>query len=125
MHPLAVSASLISRPFHPQHENVDYALLPRLLQDDGRLKIIEDAREVAIAHFGAPLIRDDYREGGFSIGEFIEAHKYDYAAQRRCFAVGQFFPCQNLPYSPSVGYAGELAQIQSALIRYRFRIDSR
>jgi hypothetical protein len=123
LHPLASSARMLSRPFHPQHENVDFAFLPRLLQGDGKLKIIEDAREAAIAHFGAPLIRDDYLEGGFSIRSFIEAHEHDYAMHRRSFATGQFFSGRDLPYSPSANYATELALIQSALARYRFRIS--
>ena len=123
MHPVAVSARLLSRPFHPPHENVDFALLPRLMQGDGRLKIIEDAREAAIAHFGAPVTRDEYLDGGFSIKSFVEAHRYDYAVHRRFFATRQFFPCENPPYAVSVDYASELALIQSALVRYRFRAD--
>jgi hypothetical protein len=124
MHPLAVSARMLSRPFHPYHENVDFALLPRLLQGDGKLKVIEDAREAAIAHFGAPLGRAEYLEGGFSVRSFVEAHRYDYAAQRRFFSTRQFFPCRDLPYAPSVDYADELALIQAALVRYRFRADA-
>ena len=120
MHPLASSARMLSRPFHPQHENVDFAFLPRLLKGDGKLKIIEDAREAAIAHFGAPMIRNDYFEGGFSIRNFIEAHEYDYAMHRRFFGTGQFFSGRDLPYSPSANYATELALIQSALARHRF-----
>ena len=123
MHPLAVSARLLSRPFHAPHENVDFALLPRLLQGDGRLKVIEDASEATLAHFGAPVTRDEYLKGGFSIRNFIEVHRYDYAVHRRFFASRQFFPCRNLPYALSVDYAAELALIQSALVRYRFRVE--
>jgi hypothetical protein len=123
MHPLAVSARLLSRPFHAQHENVDFALLPRLLQGDGRLKVIEDASEAMLGHFGAPVTRDEYLAGGFSIKNFIEAHRYDYAVHRRFFASRQFFPCRDLPYNPSDDYAAELALIQSALVRHRFRVD--
>jgi hypothetical protein len=123
MHPLAVSARLLSRPFHAQHENVDFALLPRLLQGDGRLKVIEDASEAMLGHFGAPVTRDEYLAGGFSIKNFIEAHRYDYAVHRRFFASRQFFPCRDLPYNLSDDYAAELALIQSALVRHRFRAD--
>jgi hypothetical protein len=123
MHPLAVSARLLSRPFHAPHENVDFALLPRLLQDDGRLKIMKDASEATIAHFGAPVTRDEYLKGRFSIRNFIEVHRYDYAVHRRFFASQQFFPCRDLPYTLSVDYAAELALIQSALVRYRFRVE--
>jgi hypothetical protein len=121
MHPVAVSARMLSRPFHPQHENVDFALLPRLLQDDGRMKIIEDARQVAIAQFGAPVGREEYLDTGFSIKSFIEAHRYDYAVQRRCFATRQFFPCDDAPYLPSADYAIERVIIEAALVRNRFR----
>jgi hypothetical protein len=123
MHPLAVSARLMSRPFHAQHENVDFALLPRLLQGDGRMKVIEDASEATLGHFGAPVTRDEYLAGGFSIKNFIEAHRYDYAVHRRFFDFRQFFPCRDLPYGLSDDYAAELALIQSALVRYRFRVD--
>jgi hypothetical protein len=121
MHPVAVSVRMMSRPFHPQHENVDFALLPRLLQDDGRMKIVDDARQVAIAQFGAPVGREEYLDTGFSIKSFLEAHRYDYAVQRRCFATRQFFPCEDAPYPTSDSYAAELAIIQKALVRNRFR----
>ena len=123
MHPLAVSGRLLSRPFHAPHENVDFALLPRLLQGDGKLKVVEDASEATLAHFGAPVTRDEYLKGGFSIRNFIEVHRYDYAVHRRLFASRQFFPCRHLPYTLSVDYAAELALIQSALVRYRFRVE--
>ena len=123
MHPLAVSARLVSRPFHPAHENVDFALLPRLLQGDGRLKVIEDAREAVIGHFGAPATRGEYLDRGFSVRNFLEVHRYDYAAHRRFFATRQFFPCRDLPYVPSGDYEADLALIQSALGRYRFRVE--
>jgi hypothetical protein len=123
MHPLAVSARLLSRPFHPHHENVDYALLPRLMQGDGRLKVIEDASEAVLGHFGAPPTRNEYLGGGFSIRDFIEAHRYDYAVHRRFFAGRQFFPCRTPPYAPSTDYAAELSLIQSALSRNRFRAE--
>jgi hypothetical protein len=123
MHPLAVSARLLSRPFHAHHENVDFALLPRLLQGDGRMKVIEDASEAVLGHFGAPVTRDEYLAGGFSVKNFIEVHRYDYAVHRRFFASRQFFPCRDLPYTHSADYAAEVALIQSALVRYRFRVD--
>ena len=123
MHPLAVSARLLTRPFHPHHENVDYALLPRLLQGDGRMKVIEDASEAVLAHFGAPVTRNEFLPGAFSIKSFIEAHRYDYAVHRRFFDTRQFFPCRDVPYAPSTDYAAELALIQSALERNRFSAD--
>jgi hypothetical protein len=121
MHPIAVSARLMSRSFHPQHENVDFGLLPRLLQGDGQLKVLRDATEAAIAQFGAPAAREEFLDGGFSLGAFVEAHRYDYAAQRRCFAARQFFPCPGPPYASSPGYDADVALIEAALKRYRFR----
>ena len=100
-----------------------FALLPRLLQGDGRLKVIEDASEATLAHFGAPVTRDEYLKGAFSIRNFIEVHRYDYAVHRRFFASRQFFPCRNLPYALSADYAAELALIRSALLRYRFQVE--
>jgi hypothetical protein len=121
MHPLAVSARLMSKPFHPQYENVDFALLPRLLQGEGRLKVLQNASEVTIAQFGAPAAREEFLESGFSLEAFIEAHRYDYAVQRRCFATRQFFPSKDLPYAPSADPDSDVVLIQAALKRHRFR----
>jgi hypothetical protein len=121
MHPLAVSSRMLSRPFHPHHENVDYALLPRLLQADGRLAVIEDARDAAIAHFSAAGQKQDFLPGGFSLRNLLEVHRYDYALHRHCFATRQRFPCAASPYPPSQDYAAELELIKSALARFRFR----
>lgn len=120
MHPAAISARLMSRPFHPQYENVDYALLPRLLQHDGRLTVLQNA-ELAAAQFGAPAGREEFLDSGFSLEAFIEAHEADYAAQRRCFASRQFFPSGKVPYPPSADCDKEVALVQAALKRYRFR----
>lgn len=120
MHPVAISARLMSRPFHPQYENVDYALLPRVLQHDGRLTVLQHA-ELAAAQFGAPAGREEFLDGGFSLEAFIAAHEADYAAQRRCFASRQFFPSAKVPYPPSADCDEEVALVQAALKRYRFR----
>lgn len=122
MHPVAISARLMSRPFHPQYENVDYALLPRVLQHDGRLTVLQHA-ELAAAQFGAPAGREEFLDGGFSLEAFLEAHEADYAAQRRCFASRQFFPSAKVPYPPSADCDEEVALIQAALKRYRFRVE--
>jgi hypothetical protein len=123
MHPLAVSARLLSRPFYLHHENVDYALLPRLLQGDGRLKVMQDASRTTLAHFGAPATRSEFLSGGFSIKSFIEAHRYDFAVHRRFFDSRQFFPCRNVPYAPSTDYAADVELIKSALLRNKFSAD--
>ncbi len=123
MHPLAVSARLMSRPFHPQYENVDFALLPRLLQGDGRLEVLQDAREMVLAQFGAPAAREEFLDGGFSLEAFLEAHRYDYAAQRRWFGTRQFFPCKDPPYTPAATYPADVPQVEAALRRFRFRLD--
>lgn len=123
MHPIAVSSRLMSRPFHPQHENVDFALLPRLLQGDGTFEVVQDATEVAAAQFGAPAGREEFIDGGFSVEAFVEAHRHDYAVQRRCFAARQFFPCRNSGAPESTGYETEVALIEKALTRYRFQAD--
>jgi len=123
MHPVAVSARLMSRPFHPQYENVDFALLPRLLQADGRLEVLQDPSEVASAQFGAPAEREEFLESGFSLEAFLEAHQHDYAAQRRCFAIRQFFPCKEVPAAPSINYKSDVALLGAALKRYRFRTE--
>jgi len=120
MHPLAVSARLMSRPFAPQYENVDYALLPRLLQGDGCMEVLETPIEAVAAQFGAPAGREEFLEGGFSLEAFIDAHRYNYAVQRRCFATRQFFPCRNPPYTPSNRRQAEVALIHAALKRYHF-----
>jgi hypothetical protein len=94
-----------------------------LLQGDGTLKVLQDASEVAVAQFGAPAAREEFLESGFSLEAFIEAHRYDYAAQRRCFPTRQFFPCKDPPYPPSASHDSEVALIQAALKRFRFRVE--
>jgi hypothetical protein len=121
MHPIAVSARLMSRHFHPQHENVDFALLPRLLQGDGELKVLQDATEVVIAQFGAPAAREEFLGTGFSLEAFMEAHRYDYAVQRHWFSQPQFFPCPDVPYAPATGRDRDVALVAAALRRQRFR----
>ena len=96
MHPLAVSARLMSRPFHAQHENVDFALLPRLLQGDGRMKVIEDASEATLGHFGAPVTRDEYLAGGFLDQEF---HRGAQIRLRRSSPIFRFPAVLSLPRS--------------------------
>ena len=118
MHPFAVSARLLVRPFHPHHENVDYALLPRLLQADGLMKVIDDGSEALLAHFGAPDTRAVFEDGPFSVKSFMEAHRYDYAVHRRFFDHRQFFRCRETAYRPSMDYEADVAAIQSALKRH-------
>ena len=122
MHPVAVSARLMARPFAPQYENVDYALLPRLLQGDAELEVLADAREMVIAQFGAPASREEFLDSGFSIEAFVEVHRYNYAAHRRCFPKRQFFAAAAPPYSASESYDAEVVLIQEALKRYRFSL---
>ncbi len=122
MHPLAVSSRMLAREFHPQHENVDYALLPRLIQGDGRLRIIQDASEACLAHLGAPLARSDYLAGGFSLEQFMEARSNDFALQRQCFRTAQFFPCRALSYEPSTSYPTDVRLLQAMLERNRFDV---
>jgi hypothetical protein len=122
MHPVAVSSRVTSRPFSPSYENVDYALLPRLLQADGKLEILEDAREMVIAQFGAPTAREEFRDGGFSIEAFMDAHRYDYAVHRRCFATRQRFACASPPFAPSDSHDTDVGLIRAALKRYKFTL---
>lgn len=122
MHPVAVSARLMRRSFSPQYENVDYALLPRLLRDDASLEVL-DPCEMAIAQFGAPAAREEFLDSGFSLEAFVNAHRYNYAIHRRCFAKRQFFPCESSPYAPSNHHDTEAALIQAALRRYQFTLN--
>lgn len=120
MHPLAVSSRMLARPYHPQHENVDYALIPRLLQADGRLKVIEDGRQLCLVHAGAPPARAEFLKGGFSVESFLEARSNDYAVQRRTFPIAQRFPYREPQFPPSGRYPSEMRTLSSALARDRF-----
>lgn len=124
MHPLAVSSRLLIRPFHPHHENVDYALLPRLMQDDGRMKVIGEGSEATLAHFGAPDTRAAFEVGPFSVKNFMAAHRYDYAVHRQFFDHRQFFRCRETGYRPSVSYESDVATIQSGLHRARYAAEA-
>ncbi len=100
MHPVAISARLMSRPLPSPVRKCRLRAAARVLQHDGRVTVLQKA-ELAAAQFGAPAGREEFLDGGFSLEAFIEAHEADYAAHRRCFASRQFFPSGNVPYPPS------------------------
>lgn len=120
MHPVTLSARVLARPFHPNHENVDYALIPRVLQADGVLRVMTDTSKIAAVHFRPDEHEGEYLDTGFSLRRFIDVHRYDYAINRECFGVPIFLPCTGLPYRPSSTYAAELKIISAALERPRF-----
>lgn len=119
MHPLAVSSRLLCRDFRPQHENVDFALLPRLLQGDRRLRVIDDGC-MAGAQFGAPAGRQEFQDRGFSLTAFVEGCRHSYAAQRDCFETLQLFATLRMPYMRSRRQWIEALAIRRALQQYRF-----
>ncbi len=122
MHPIAISSRMFApdRDFYPQNENVDYALIPRLLQDDGKLHVLSDAREVGAVHFSPPMVRDDYVGHGFSLRDFAKAHRHDYAIHRDCFQNKQFFPCNGLGFAPTESRDIEFKAIAAALTVPRY-----
>jgi hypothetical protein len=117
MHPVAISARMMSRPFHPNYENVDYALTPRVLQDDGKFVVIQDARRAAGVHF-SPLERAGaYTDHGFSLSCFLAVHDHDYSIHRESFHHPVFLPCSSPGHLASNTYDDEYRIIRSALER--------
>jgi hypothetical protein len=120
MHPVTLSSRVLARPFHPDHENVDFALMPRVLQGDGVLKVMTDANAAVAVHLRPDEQPWEYLDTGFSLRRFVGVHRDCYAIHRQCFRVPVFLPCSGLPYPPSSTYAAELAIISAALERPRF-----
>jgi len=121
VHPVAISARVMSRPFHPNYENVDYALMPRILQDDGKLAVIQDATRATAAHF-SPLERAGaYADGGFSLRRFLAAHDHDYSVHRESFGQPVLLPCISPGHLASRVYDEEYRIIRSALKRGPYR----
>jgi hypothetical protein len=94
-----------------------------VLQGDGKLEVLENAAEFVIAQFGAPVAREEFLDGGFSIEAFLGAHRYDYAVHRRLFATRQLFACKSPPFAPSDGYDADVTLVRAALKRYRFTLN--
>jgi len=116
MHPVALSARVLSREFHPNHENVDWALIPRILKEDGKMKIIEDASQFAIMHCSNEEVRaNEYTDHQYELKpalyNFLNVHGQDYPIHRECFKMGQFFPCNDNEFPVSQSYEKELASV--------------
>jgi len=126
MHPIAISARMLARDFHPQNQNVDCALIPRLLQDDGILHIVSEASEVGIVELSSrEYNQNDYASHGFSLIKFINDHSFEavqrdvinrlYPIQREAFSRSQFFLGLKLEVPNSGSYEAEYRAIEAAI----------
>ncbi len=110
MHPIMLSARVMAREFHPNHENVDWALLPRVMQGDGRVKVLDDASDLFILHCSEGSPRDqDYASftGRITpaLGEYLLViHEHDFPIHRDLLRHAQFFAVEDGAVAPSGNY---------------------
>lgn len=122
MHPIILSSRTMSREFHPNHENVDWALLPRVMQADGRVKVLDNASELFILHCSDRDVRaQEYSAfNGKITPRFLEyllsVHQHDFPIHRRLFGQPQFFQCDDPEVAISSDYLAESATL-TALMR--------
>lgn len=98
MHPLMLSARVLRQAFHPNHENTDWALLPRVLQGSTRVKVLDDSRELFILHCSEDNARAHEMSSftGLVSAELgvhlLSVHQHDFPIHRHLFRHGIFFP---------------------------------
>ena len=113
MHPIMLSARVMAREFHPNHENVDWALLPRAMQGDGRVKVLDDASDLFILHCSDGSPRDqDYTPftGRITpeLGEYLLGiHEHDFPIHRGLLRHAQFFAAEDGAVAQSCNYLSE------------------
>ena len=113
MHPVMLSARAMSRDFHPNHENVDWALLPRILGRGGTVKVLDGSSGLFILHCSDAGVRaDQYAEFTGLIdgrlGEYlIGVHLHDYPIHRRLFKHRQFFAVEDTEVPLAADYLSD------------------
>lgn len=119
VHPVMLSARALARDFHPNHENVDWALLPRLLTRESRITIIEDNSRLFILHCSDSGVRAgeysdivdgiDGRAGEYLIG----VHLHDFPLHRRLLKQRQFFSVDDPAQPISPRYLAESSALSA------------
>jgi hypothetical protein len=119
MHPVMLSARVLSRPFHPNHENVDWALLPRVLQADGKVKVLDDTSGLFILHCSDRAVRSDELSNFAGTlchdlaSYLLSVHQHDFPVHRRLFAQPQFFAVDDADEPVTLNYSADVAGLLS------------
>jgi hypothetical protein len=121
MHPLILSSRVLSRPFHPNYENVDWALLHRVLAADGRVEVLGDSSGLFMLHCSHSFVRAN--ELSVFKGTVTPAlinylqgiHSHAYPIHRRLIRKAQFFSVPDPDFTPSRHY---LEAAQALLASY-------
>ncbi|HTJ97193.1 MAG TPA: hypothetical protein VL381_06970 [Rhodocyclaceae bacterium] len=115
MHPLILSARVMARNFHPNHENTDWALMPRVMQDDGKAKVLDSSDGLFILHCSEDVARS-HEMSPFNgsptaaLGEYLlSVHEHDYPLHRELFAQGMFFSMPAGNIAAQADYAADVA----------------
>ncbi len=117
MHPVILSARVMSRKFNPSHENVDFALLPRAMQEDGRIKVLDDSGELFILHCSDSNPREQEVSSfdGRISQEFgtymLSINLHNFPVHRELFRKPQFFPVDDMEVPISARYQEESANL--------------
>lgn len=120
MHPIMLSKRVMSRPFHPNYENVDWALIPRVLQADGRMRVMEDASTLFILHCSHPDVRADElsifhgRASSSLITYLLGINQHAFPVHRSLLCRAQFLPLEDPDLPISTTYIEDARILQAA-----------
>jgi tetratricopeptide (TPR) repeat protein len=119
MHPIMLSARVLSRPFHPDYHNVDWALLPRLLQGESRVKVLGDSSGLFILHCSDHQVRANEAsefngELTPKLGEYLlSVHQHDFPIHRELFTRSTFFCVDDADEPVNEDYLTDVAVLES------------
>lgn len=122
MHPIMLSAKLMAQPFHPNWENTDWALLPRVLQGSTNIKVLNDSLGLCILHCSEDNARvyevaPFHGEMSVELGDYLlSVHQHDYPIHRHLFRQHMFFPAAADDIEPSKTYVSDI-QAMSAVFK--------
>lgn len=121
MHPIVLSARVLTRAFHANHENVDWALLPRLMQGDGRIKILDDSDRLFILQCSERQAHGDEAscfKGRITaeLGSYLlSIHEHDFPVHRRLFQQPQFLPVEDEEVALAPRYLSDFTALAAML----------
>jgi hypothetical protein len=119
MHPIILSARLLARPFHPDYHNVDWALLPRLLQGENRVKVLDNTSGLFILHCSDHQVRTNETsefngEITPGLGEYLlSVHQHDFPIHRELLTQSQFFCVEDADEPVNESYLTDVAVLES------------
>jgi hypothetical protein len=118
IHPLFTAAAALQRYRRMHYANLDYGMIPRMMADAGRIRVVEDASEAYINNFASGTRRFETTGRAFAHDDFLKAHEFSYPVQRSLFPRAQHLPCEVTGWTPYRNAAADVAAIWERLRPY-------